>query len=283
LEKENKTLLQKNTDQGRVIDELRSQLFESQQKLKNSSAASKKQKLGPPPVNPRNLTNNQARNPIQNANDTAQNANDTESRPWNAVAGTKPFGAPKKVKKASPKHIEAISRGFSQVSGPQGYEYIYMHKSRKFTRSQVRDNLRLLGVEPSRILDVCFPARGVLGVLIHVQFKEDLLTLLSKHKISVVSDFDPLDPKHIADPNYADRGEAARADLAQEIQWTRCIRALYYLQKKMKPMKAVATSFMKQGWIAEDDLDKMSRFADAETFFLDRAGDDMNDYDDDEF
>lgn len=279
LEKKNEALAKENEALQRKI--------EAQQKLNFSDTAqaqkSKKnpmQKSSPPTVNPRNLTNNQASN---TGKKTATSSSPSASPLWSTVAGTKPFGDSKKVKKASPKHIAAISRGFNVQTGEQGYEYVFMHKSRKFTRAQVRENLRLLGAEPSRILDVCFPARGVLGVLIHVQYKQELLQLFAKHRISVISDFDPLDPKHIADPLYADRDESARANLALELQGARCIRALYYLQQKKKPVKVVAASFVSAGWLSDDDVAKMSSFVNADAYLLDtQSGDESGFIDDDE-
>lgn len=57
--------------------------------------------------------------------------------------------------------------------------------------------LRHLGVDASRILDITFPVRSVLGILIHSQYKETLTGLLTSSEIELLADFDQLDPAHI--------------------------------------------------------------------------------------
>ncbi|KAG1022804.1 hypothetical protein G6F43_014228 [Rhizopus delemar] len=69
--------------------------------------------------------------------------------------------------------------------------------------SEARRRLSRLGVDNWRVLDVCFPAHSVAGLLVHLQYKPVLLGLLERAKVPVLADFDPLDPQHLADPTYA--------------------------------------------------------------------------------
>jgi hypothetical protein len=211
LETENKVLLEKNKDQGRVISELQGQLFETQKKLKFSKLNGTAQDRSNVPEKKATNLNSPPRAPAA----TAQ---------WTEVVKRKP-----KEKKVTPKRKEAISRGFNPVSGEQGYEYIYINRSRRFTRVQVRDNLRLLGIETSRILDVAFPASGIIGLLVHVQYKDLLVAILAKAKVYPVSNFDPTDPKHIADPAHANKSEEERQVIAMRAHMDRCLRALHLL------------------------------------------------------
>ncbi|KAI7897993.1 uncharacterized protein BX663DRAFT_490376 [Cokeromyces recurvatus] len=61
-------------------------------------------------------------------------------------------------------------------------------------RSEVRSRLRRAGVDTGRVLDISFPASGVLGVLVHTQYVQDFIKIMTKAQAEVIKDFDPLDP-----------------------------------------------------------------------------------------
>ncbi|KAG0741450.1 hypothetical protein G6F24_016708 [Rhizopus arrhizus] len=48
----------------------------------------------------------------------------------------------------------AAARGFQPVSGEQGFEYVYIPRSRRMTYTEARRRLSRLGVDSWRILDV---------------------------------------------------------------------------------------------------------------------------------
>ncbi|KAG1366054.1 hypothetical protein G6F61_013358 [Rhizopus arrhizus] len=96
----------------------------------------------------------------------------------------------------------AAARGFQPVSGEQGFEYVYIPRSRRMTYTEARRRLSRLGVDSWRILDVCYPAHSVVGLLVHLQYKPALLSLLEKAKIPTLDTFDPLDPANLADPKF---------------------------------------------------------------------------------
>ncbi|KAG1165141.1 hypothetical protein G6F35_018948 [Rhizopus arrhizus] len=70
------------------------------------------------------------------------------------------------------------------------------------TYTEARHRLSRLGVDSWRILDVCYPAHSVVGLLVHLQYKPALLSLLEKAKIPTLDTFDPLDPDNLADPKF---------------------------------------------------------------------------------
>ncbi|EIE75978.1 hypothetical protein G6F46_013326 [Rhizopus delemar] len=80
----------------------------------------------------------------------------------------------------------AAARGFQPVTGDQSFEYVYIPRSRKMTYTEARRRLGRLGVDTWRVLDVCFPAHSVVGLLVHLQYKPALLSLLEKAKVPVV-------------------------------------------------------------------------------------------------
>ncbi|KAI8991325.1 hypothetical protein BDF20DRAFT_831373 [Mycotypha africana] len=77
--------------------------------------------------------------------------------------------APRRPRLPTPQKVAAISRGFNLLpEGPKGFKYLFFHRSRRYNYIQIRSNLRAIGVEVGRILDIIFPARNVFGLLIDV-------------------------------------------------------------------------------------------------------------------
>ncbi|CEP12852.1 hypothetical protein, partial, partial [Parasitella parasitica] len=131
----------------------------------------------------------------------------TSGSTWTEVVQKK--NKPKKIKDpadVTEKHRAAITRRFNlQEDGPKGYINVYIHRSRRFTRTEVRHNLHLIGAEATRIVDIIFPARNVIGILVHVQYKEALLFLLvGRSKIAAIDKFHSVNSNHVADPKYHD-------------------------------------------------------------------------------
>ncbi|KAI7897992.1 uncharacterized protein BX663DRAFT_556190, partial [Cokeromyces recurvatus] len=162
----------------------------------------------------------------------------TEASMWSTVVARRPKATkgpakPPAGKKVTVKRREAIVRGFNEVSGPSGYTTVYINRSRRFTKTEVRRNLRLLGAEPRRIVDVSFPARNIIGLLIHRGFEEAFEGLLAKAKIATIKDFDPLDPINVADPKYKDMDTDSRFTVALRLQ---------------------NQQYIQLGWVSEEDL-----------------------------
>ncbi|OAD65501.1 hypothetical protein PHYBLDRAFT_153399 [Phycomyces blakesleeanus NRRL 1555(-)] len=103
----------------------------------------------------------------------------------------------------SARRVAASQRLFSDKTGPDGFEYIYILLSRRITHSEVRRSPRTLGVDTDCLLDINFPAHGVIGILVHVQYLEKFKSQLASAKVSLVNNFDSLDPKNVADLKFA--------------------------------------------------------------------------------
>ncbi|KAG0926805.1 hypothetical protein G6F57_015358 [Rhizopus arrhizus] len=154
----------------------------------------------------------------------------------------------------------AAGRTFMPVdpSAPRGFEYLYLNRKRKLTRAEVRRNLRLLGLDLSRVLDICFPGPKVIGLLVHVQYKEEVISLLSTAKVPLVDGFDPLDPVNLADPELQHLSLADKANECAELQFTRCSRALSRLGAgRAHLVGPVGKYFSSKGWIDEDSLSQI--------------------------
>ncbi|KAI8968609.1 hypothetical protein BDF20DRAFT_803873, partial [Mycotypha africana] len=165
----------------------------------------------------------------------------------------------KKIRPPTPKKVEAISRCFNPTpTGPQGFQYIYLHRSRRLTHVECRKNLRLLGAEPSRILDIMFPARNVVGLLVHIQYQEEFLQILAKANVKPInSEFDPTDGKHVADPKYASLSNDERNIKAAELHRDRCLHTLEFLASTRRPLLPVARDFLNNGWISDEDFSEV--------------------------
>ncbi|KAG0751831.1 hypothetical protein G6F16_013655 [Rhizopus arrhizus] len=143
-------------------------------------------------------------------------------------------------------------------SAPRGFEYLYLNRKRKLSRAEVRRNLRLLGFDISRVLDICFPGPKVIGLLVHVQYKEEVISLLAAAKVPLVDGFDPLDPVNLADPELQHLSLADKANECAELQFTRCSRALSRLGAgRAHLVGPIGKYFSSKGWLDDDSLSQI--------------------------
>jgi hypothetical protein len=87
---------------------------------------------------------------------------------------------------------------------------------------------------------------------LHVQYKAAVLEQLKKHKITAIKDFNPEDPKHVADPKHDNLPLEERTVMAKRLHHDRIVRALRYMRPTVA--RAVGRSFVDQGWITIEDL-----------------------------
>ncbi|KAI8046998.1 uncharacterized protein B0P05DRAFT_482171 [Gilbertella persicaria] len=172
---------------------------------------------------------------------------------WAAKAA-KPASLPARPARVSQKKRVAAARAFVSpaAKGPQGFTYVYLGRSRKINRSEVRSRLRRSGVDTGRILDISFPASGVLGLLMHVQYVEQFTATMQKVGAELIGGFDPLDPKHLADPKFAALSVDDRAQQMHSLVHDRALDTLSFVRPVV--VGPLARSFMELGWIDHDDL-----------------------------
>ncbi|OAD72682.1 hypothetical protein PHYBLDRAFT_168947 [Phycomyces blakesleeanus NRRL 1555(-)] len=176
-----------------------------------------------------------------------------EASTWATKASVSlPVTAPKMSTVPSARRIAASVRMFALPSGPSGYEYVYIPRSRRLKHKEVRSSLRTLGVDSSRLLDINFPARGVIGILVHVQYADTFKAKLTNASVEILDAFDPLDPDNVADPKYASLSTHELANTAAMLHHDRCLQALQFL----RPHVAIPVGhfFCEEGWISEDEI-----------------------------
>lgn len=231
LEKENLALNSENEKLKKKVRDLESN------SVSNSSGATQENVQGS------DLMNIDANNTIQKGKDLSSSGSS-----WAAKANAAPARAPSHKKRVS------AARTFKSpaTNGPQGFQYVYIGRSRKIIRSEVRSRLRRSGIDTGRILDISFPASGVLGLLMHVQYVETFTATLKKVGADVFEDFDPLDAKHLADPKYASLSEDERACEMLNLVQNRALDTLSFLRPLV--VGPVARSFLEAGWIDEESM-----------------------------
>lgn len=169
------------------------------------------------------------------------------------AAANKKKAPAKKVLSAT--KLATIARPFVTNTGPSGFKFVYIGRSRKITRADTRSRFKQCGIDNSRVLDINFPAHGVIGVLVHVQYADTFASVMKKVGAELITSFDPLDPDNLANPIYASYSEEARMDVAIELQHNRCINALKYLSKSRPyQVKPVGSSLVELGYISAEDV-----------------------------
>ncbi|KAL9536550.1 hypothetical protein MBANPS3_012569 [Mucor bainieri] len=142
----------------------------------------------------------------------------------------------------------------AETKGKQGYQYVYLGRSGKILRSEVRYQLRRTGVDTSRVLDICFPATGVIGVLLHIQYVSDFLSYMAKAEADLIDKFEPLNPDNLADPKYASMTDEEREHIIYLLTNKRAIQTLKFLRPLN--VSGVGKFFLSAGWICQEDLDE---------------------------
>ncbi|CAO3693708.1 unnamed protein product, partial [Rhizopus stolonifer] len=193
LKSENARLLELNQSQVNEIAALRAQIGQAQAQPAVLEAASTT--VSSPPVHV-TIANAAGPSPIR--------PNGASASSWATVAA--------RPGKNKVRRMESEARHFRPVTGEQGFTYVYISRSHRMTHSEARRRLGRLGVESWSVLDVCFPAHSVAGLLVHVQYKESLVALMAKAKIPVLESFDPLDHDHLADPRFKDSSVEVRRE-----------------------------------------------------------------------
>ncbi|OAD68348.1 hypothetical protein PHYBLDRAFT_173345 [Phycomyces blakesleeanus NRRL 1555(-)] len=148
--------------------------------------------------------------------------------------------------------VAASQRLFSDKTGSDGFEYVYIPRSHCITHSEMHCSLHTLGVDTGRLLDINFPTCGVIGVLFHVQYLEEFKFQLASAKVSLVNNFDPLDPKNVVDPKFANLSVSGLETQALVLQNACCLQALKFLRSHL--VLPVAHFFVQSEWIGLEEI-----------------------------
>ncbi|ORY94262.1 hypothetical protein BCR43DRAFT_517267 [Syncephalastrum racemosum] len=113
-----------------------------------------------------------------------------------------------------PSKAQAI-RALQESAGPSKYTYVYLNSARHLRFREVRDMLRAVKVPTSRIIDISFPARGTIALLVHLAYAPSLKKLMRQEGVKTADDFNPLDAKVVGDPRHAAKSDDEKRALAR--------------------------------------------------------------------
>ncbi|KAG0756944.1 hypothetical protein G6F24_010814 [Rhizopus arrhizus] len=147
---------------------------------------------------------------------------------------------------------EAAARFLQPPSDNQGFQYIYVLTKVRVPIGQVRSRLRKLDINNNRILDIHYPDRNILALLVHNDYAAELRQQLQRFKITIKDDFDPCSPQNLRDPKYANLPVEERTNRAFMHHCDRMERALQFIRVPVK--YAVARHFFSKGWISQKKL-----------------------------
>ncbi|KAG0740136.1 hypothetical protein G6F23_008480 [Rhizopus arrhizus] len=98
---------------------------------------------------------------------------------------------------------EAAARFLQPPSDNQGFQYIYVPTKARVPTGQVRSRLRKLDINNNRILDIHYPDRNILALLVHNDYAAELRQQLQRFKVTIKYDFDLCNPQNLRDSKYA--------------------------------------------------------------------------------
>ncbi|KAI7852178.1 hypothetical protein BDC45DRAFT_485390 [Circinella umbellata] len=161
--------------------------------------------------------------------------------------------------KASPATIqrrkEAAARAFTLPSETHGFCFKYFPTRGRKPVSEQRKNLRRLGIDNSRILDIHYPDTNVVGFLIHNDYEHELIEIMKKHDLFPNTHFDPHNPKYLRDQKLRDLPEEDQIIQADTLQYHRILRAIDFVRHPVK--FAVARYFCHTQAITRDILQQV--------------------------
>ncbi|SAL95978.1 hypothetical protein [Absidia glauca] len=162
------------------------------------------------------------------------------------------------------KKTQAAARTFFPPSPNQGFKYLYINTSKRLPTKELRTKFRRLGITTSRLLDIHYPTRNVIAVLVHNDYEREFLDHIAKFNIAPITDFDPNDPAHLQDPALAgdDISSNEKEFHMATVLNKRMLNTLHYIRAPIR--RAVGIYFMNQGWISDDELNQTLAAPDAE-------------------
>ncbi|KAI7849298.1 hypothetical protein BDC45DRAFT_493915 [Circinella umbellata] len=133
------------------------------------------------------------------------------------------------------------------------FNYVHIPCQQRTTRQETRKLLRHLNINTSRILDISFPGRNIIGLLVHRHYLPEIISIMQIAKIPVLKDFDPTHPDNLKDPKYKNCSAPERETISKQCHRTRCLRAI--ATQPFTLIGKIASFFNSQGWINQADYD----------------------------
>ncbi|KAG1596801.1 hypothetical protein G6F47_007878 [Rhizopus delemar] len=149
----------------------------------------------------------------------------------------------------------AAARTFSPPSTNQGFKYLYLPIQRRLPIRQIRSLLRRLHINSNRVLDIHYPDRHLVALLLHNDYEAEVRSQLEKFEIPIHDDYDPMDPNNLRNPYYDDFDQDEKGCAAWSVFAQRLVRAIRCLKGPIQ--RAVARFFVDKGIIASVVLNEL--------------------------
>lgn len=151
---------------------------------------------------------------------------------------------------------EAAIRFFQPPSTNQGFQYLYVATKTRIPVGKLRTHLRNIGVNNARVLDIHYPDRNIVALLVHNDYADEFKQLLETKRIHFVNNFDPWNGSSLKDPQYQDLPEQEKTSKACEIQRQRLERSISRIREPVK--FAVAYYFYQKQWLTKTFIDNLN-------------------------
>jgi hypothetical protein len=164
-----------------------------------------------------------------------------------------------KKKPTSAKQKAAIMRFFdapaifTEDSTPL-FNYVYFENKFRTKISTLRNDLRKVGIDTGRIIDIHYPSRGVVALLMHVDYIPTLTAIFTKFNKVELTKYDQFSASHVIDTEGESYTEDEKAALAKHFQQTRLSRALTHMRPQIR--NTVARAFALHGWLSDEQIKK---------------------------
>ncbi|KAG1435718.1 hypothetical protein G6F56_013863 [Rhizopus delemar] len=124
--------------------------------------------------------------------------------------------------------MQAVHRTFQPVAESHDYKYLYFPSRYREPISSLRAKLQKLKINNARVLDVHYPDRQVVALLLHSDYIADVTAAFAVAKIEPLANFNPLDPALLRDPKLSGLTATERVAKCSEVHQARLKRLDYF-------------------------------------------------------
>ncbi|KAG2210391.1 hypothetical protein INT46_000972 [Mucor plumbeus] len=94
---------------------------------------------------------------------------------------------------------------------PPGFTYLYLPTRARMPFKEMRSSLRDLYFNSGSIVDIHYPAKNVVALLIHNDYHSTAINILKQNDLTPISSFDPLNTDNLADPKFKEATHEERS------------------------------------------------------------------------
>jgi hypothetical protein len=93
---------------------------------------------------------------------------------------------------------------FTNVSKNQGFTYLFLPLRARAPFKKICPTLRDIPLTPGSVIDIYYTTSKVVARLAHNDYAPTPRSLLKSNSLSIIDNFNPLDPSDLVDPKFKD-------------------------------------------------------------------------------